>query len=191
MIVPIDYPLLGEPLLIELVNTVYTDRNGTFDYLGDITLAQGWLTAINDRLGAPITLEVAGTTMLKHLRDATRLLTTTSSPAPNPKRFADAIADINRAAALSPAAPQLQWNRNKPTLAPTARPNSLESLLSTLACDVIAVIAGNRAGAIETCSRPDCNMRFLRQHHRRRYCNERCASTDRQSRYYKRTAVAP
>ena len=32
---PIDYPLLGEPLLIELVNTVYTDRNGTFDYLGD------------------------------------------------------------------------------------------------------------------------------------------------------------
>ncbi len=34
----------------------------------------------------------------------------------------------------------------------------------------------------QVCDRPGCNLSYFRDHHRRRYCNLRCANTDRQYR---------
>lgn len=188
---PIDYPLLGEPLLIEFLNTKYVDGSRSIDFLADAKLARGWVIALSDRFGAPIDFDLADTAALRLLRDAIRLLTTTSGPTQKPKSIKDAISEINRAVSLAPRTRMLDWNVGRVTLAAARRPDSIASLLSNLAADAIDIIVGITPSTVEVCSRPECNLRFLRQHHRRRYCNERCASADRQSRYYHRTSTAP
>ncbi|WP_345127456.1 ABATE domain-containing protein, partial [Streptomyces chiangmaiensis] len=76
-------PLLGEPLPVELMNTVSVDRGRTDDALDSDAGAAAWLRAVADRLGteSAITADqldddavrpVAGT--LRTVRDALRRL---------------------------------------------------------------------------------------------------------------------
>jgi predicted RNA-binding Zn ribbon-like protein len=187
----IQYPLLGEPVVVELINTLYVDDNGTIDFLADADLAQGWLIAVRDRIEVSIVLCAVDVDALRELRNAIRLATTIDSK-PSSKLFCEAIDTINRAASLSPITRLLRWNGSKPpTLATPPCHVGINSLLSRFAADAIDIIAGTANGEVAICGRPACTMRFLRQHHRRRYCNVRCANADRQSRYYKRASTAP
>jgi predicted RNA-binding Zn ribbon-like protein len=184
----IDFPILGEPFLVEFINTLYVDGNCVVDFLAEVDRAEGWLAAMRVHLGARIVLDEADTAALRRLRDAIRLLTTTPRSASRLGRAA--VGEINRAAASLPRTPQLAWNRNELVIQPLPQPCSVEALLATLAADAVDVITGSVPGAIVLCGRPGCNMRYFRDHHRRRYCNVRCASADRQSRYYRRITAA-
>ena len=42
-----DYPVLGEPIAVEFVNTLHISPNGSFDFLGDVDLTRWWFDAID------------------------------------------------------------------------------------------------------------------------------------------------
>ena len=44
-------PMLGEPLPVELMNTIWADRDGVHDALSETTGAMAWLQAVAPRLG--------------------------------------------------------------------------------------------------------------------------------------------
>jgi predicted RNA-binding Zn ribbon-like protein len=52
MTVDTEAPLLGEPLPVELMNTVWADRHGRHDALeGDPRRARAWIAAVGNRIG--------------------------------------------------------------------------------------------------------------------------------------------
>ena len=113
--------LLGEPLPVELMNTVSVDRDGTHDALADDGEAAAWLRAVADRIGAEAGTDpgpfdedtmrpVAGA--LRELRDALRRLAAEATADPRPPATApeltrpEAIATLN---ALATTWPELVW----------------------------------------------------------------------------------
>src|SRR5690242_16982620 len=111
--------LLGEPLPVELMNTVWVDRDGIHDALEDESGAAAWLRAVAGRIGAEAGTgqldesavhQAAGT--LRELRDALRLLAAKATGDPRPPATApdltrpEAIARLN---ALAKAWSELVW----------------------------------------------------------------------------------
>ena len=68
-------PLLGEPLPVELMNTIWADRDGVHDALSEATGTEAWLRAITPRVGLPTAsdLDIRAAADIDHLR--LRLLT--------------------------------------------------------------------------------------------------------------------
>jgi predicted RNA-binding Zn ribbon-like protein len=59
-----------------------------------------------------------------------------------------------------------------------------EVLVARLAAGAITFLAGTELELVRRCGHPDCQMFFVQQHHRRRFCHESCAHRARQARYY-------
>ncbi|WP_408057547.1 ABATE domain-containing protein [Streptomyces chiangmaiensis] len=116
--VPTSAPLLGEPLPVELMNTVSVDRGRTHDALDSDAGATAWLRAVADRFGTVTGIRadqldedtmrpVAGT-----LRDALRQLAAAATEDPRPPATAaqparpEAITTLN---VLAQAWLELVW----------------------------------------------------------------------------------
>lgn len=178
-------PILGEPLAVELANTLYIDGDSHFDFLGDAFRARVWLGAVP--LGITVTSELASSDLarLVQLRDAVRRLVLGSVDGA-PSRRQD-VARINKTA-------QLALNRRTLRLDPSGVPAVGDSrrgalanrVLATLADDAIALIGGSLRSRIRRCPGPGCPMFFVQQHHRRRFCHESCSHRARQAAYYQR-----
>ena len=73
-------PVRGEPLSVELMNTIWADRDGVHDALATAREATVWLEAVRDRLPevrsahGPVRRTVTGSDAahLRRLRDAMR-----------------------------------------------------------------------------------------------------------------------
>jgi len=181
------FPLLDEPLVIEFANTDYLDASGPVDYLGTPELVRGWMDEVcPDRIAAPLGVSANDVRSLLELRRCVRA--TLDKPLEVKTK---ALRVINDAARLRPTARLLVVTESgKPTLAIPPNINDVEHLMTTLADDTISLLTGTVAEVVRTCDRPGCHMRYLQQHHRRRYCNPRCASADRQARYNRRRTSA-
>jgi CGNR zinc finger len=73
-------------------------------------------------------------------------------------------------------------------VADSACPSGIDRVLSAIASQVIDAVDRGTLLLNQICSRPDCDLFYFRDHHRRRYCNVRCANADRQARYHTRLA---
>jgi hypothetical protein len=64
-------PLLGEPLPVELMNTIWADRDGVHDALRDPDGTRTWLHAVAARMDlmTPGDLDALTTSDLDHLGD--------------------------------------------------------------------------------------------------------------------------
>lgn len=76
----VEYPVLGEPVVIEFANTLYRDGSTTTDYIETPTLAAGWFAesptaCLSDR---PSRLSRPMIERLRHLRDAVHFLISAS-----------------------------------------------------------------------------------------------------------------
>src|SRR5690349_10930895 len=122
-------PLLGEPIAVELMNTIWADREGVYDALGSPEQARAWLLAIAPRVEAVAVGEHPTTTApptdalagrLRALRDALRRLAaeTTADPravtGPAGADLHAAVTELNRAAAHAPSWSSLQWSHDPP-----------------------------------------------------------------------------
>jgi hypothetical protein len=179
-------PILGEPLIAEFANTLYVDRGLRVDVLEHPSWTTAWLeqAPCANHLTRPQRLRRSDAERLRLLRDAVRGLLL---PTRNAARSAD-IAMVNHAASLASSNRTLIWQPERGLVVTTkAAAPAIDLLLSTIATRVIDAVETGDLRLVEVCTRPDCNMFYFRQHHRRRYCNERCASVDRQARYNRRS----
>src|ERR1700710_941132 len=113
-------PLLGEPLPIELMNTIWAGTDGGHDELTDRAGLLDWLAAVADRAELadlhPANLrDPAALTAFRAPRAALRVPAAAAPGAPRPiaahpaSAVSRAAAEVNRASALAPSWPELSW----------------------------------------------------------------------------------
>lgn len=197
-------PLLGEPLPVELMNTIWADRDGVHDALGSPAETKTWLRSVTDRedvSGAHVTAWLASVSEndlaavhrdLCALRDAARRLAArqtgdTRESALMTVEVATAIACVNALAASAPAWPVLDWPDEG---RPRANRGSLSTagpvFVANMARATVALLGGDGGHQLRACQAPGCVLYFIKQHPRREWCSAGCGNRARQARHYRR-----
>jgi predicted RNA-binding Zn ribbon-like protein len=191
--------LLGEPLPVELMNTVGADRDGIHDALEDDRGTAAWLRAVAGRIGAE-----AGTGpgqpdqdaarpavgALRELRDALRLLAAEATGDPRQPATApeltrlEAIATLN---ALATARPELVWPADgHPSRAYRASGTAASLAVQLIAHQGIELFTGPGRERLRPCLAPNCPLFFIKDHARREWCSPGCGNRARVARHYQR-----
>ena len=174
---------LGEPLAIDLANTVMTvPRGETVDLLGGPDDLRRWTSAEEDRLGN-YTFDPADLAEFRELRDAVRELLGAAAKGtglPSP-----ALRHLNRVSATAPVAPQLivGSDGNEGVAEWTDTRDGLASALGQIARSTIALLSGSEREQLKICGAPSCGMFFLGA---RRWCCSACGNRARAARHYRR-----
>lgn len=193
-------PLLHEPLPVELMNTVWADRDGRHDALSSSEQTSTWLTAIAPRSDLVGDGRLAGTTAdadlsqrLRVLRDALRRLAAEATQDPRATATsgsddrAAAIVAVNAAASASTRWTALHWVGDAaPTRSSHASAPLPEALLAEIANEGIALLAGADRDRLRACLAPGCVLYFVKTHSRREWCSAGCGNRARVARHYQR-----
>jgi predicted RNA-binding Zn ribbon-like protein len=191
--------LLGEPLPVELMNTVGADRGGVRDALDDDAGAAAWLRAVAGRIAAEggtgpgypnedAVRPASGT--LRALRDALRRLAAEATGDPRPPATApeltrqDAIVTLNT---LATARPELVWPAGgHPSGAYRAPGTAADLAVALIAHQGVELFAGPRRDLLRPCLAPNCLLFFVKNHARREWCSAACGNRARVARHYQR-----
>lgn len=191
--------LLGEPLPVELMNTVRIDREGVHDALDSDAEVAAWLRAVGDRIGAEARVVfgeydednlrlVAG--RVRKLRDALRKLAADTTEDPRPPATApeltrsDAVTTLN---ALARARPQLVWSADgQPERTFHVDGTAADLALGLIAHQGVELFAGAGRERIRACLAPNCLLFFVKDHTRREWCTPECGNRARVARHYHR-----
>jgi predicted RNA-binding Zn ribbon-like protein len=197
-------PVLGEPLPIELMNTVWADRDGVHDALRDADGLARWLRELRPRLvpdagpGADRGLDhpLEGDALAaryRRLRDALRRLAAAAtdddrpaaaSPTPD---VATAVDILNSACADAPTWSHLNWPEDgAPSRTDRSSQPRSATAMSRIAEEAIRLFAGEERGELRACHAPGCVLYFLRTHPRREWCSAACGNRARVARHYQR-----
>lgn len=189
MTVASDFPLLGEPLALDLVNTRVHRNAIEVDLLDSPAALTAWLLAERPRLAWVGAANGADLEAVRTLRGpiADLLLALRKRARPS----ADSIAAVNHALSNTAGPPRLSWTATRPQFtAPRAR-SRREALLHTLAADAVALVTGPDARRVRQCAHPDCILQFVARNPRRRWCSaELCGNRARVARHYLRQREA-
>ena len=184
-----DLPILGEPLIAEFANTQYVDGVTRLDVFERPSWIAAWFrhAPCAADLTLPGRLGPQDAARLRVLRDAARdLLECRRDCHP-----AD-IDVINTAAHPAMSQRRLTSTAERDLAVVTViGSHGIESVLAVIALRVIDSVENGTFNLYRVCDRPGCNMFYFRDHHRRRYCNVRCANADRQARYNARRTDPP
>jgi predicted RNA-binding Zn ribbon-like protein len=180
------FPLLGEPLALDLINTRPHTPDGPVDLLATRTGLQAWLDAESERLSSsPARLSAADVHRVLALRDhiATAIDHARRSLRP-PSASLKALTDAQRA---SPIWHQLTWDGQAVAATPQRSGDAGDRLLAHLAYAAIDLLTDPRVTAVRRCDGPDCTLLFLADNPRRRWCSPSlCGNRVRVARYYQR-----
>lgn len=186
--------MLGEPLPVELMNTVTVADGRIRDELAGDEQAAVWLGAVADRIrtelgpaGDPVRRFAAEP--LRELRDALRRLAAETTADPRPPATApeltrpQAVATLN---ALARAQPQLVW----PTGGDPARSYRMDSTsgpaVELIALQGVELFTGPGRELLRPCLAPNCLLFFAKDHGRREWCSPACGNRARVARHYQR-----
>ena len=194
-------PVLGEPLPVELMNTVWADRDGVHDRLATPPETAAWVEALAGRadVHVPGLRFWSGTAgpgevervrgRLVRLRDAARGLAALRTHDPRPVAEgagADDIATLNELAATAPMAPVLEWPEGGgPRLGYRADDGAGDTAVAELARATVRLLAGD-SESLRACLAPGCVLYFVQSHPRREWCSPACGNRARQARHYRR-----
>jgi len=162
-------------LPVELMNTIWADRDGVHDALDDTP--EG----------------ATGRPELRCLRDALRRLAADATDDDRPAgqspvaAVAAAVDEVNRAAAAAPRWKVLLhdgdgWDRR---VASAHDPAAAE--LATIAEQAIDLFGGPGRADLRACHAPGCVLYFVKEHPRREWCSAACGNRARVARHYRRT----
>lgn len=194
-------PALGEPLPVELMNTIWADRDGVHDTLDSVGGVHEWLVDSAERtpFSRPNIRELADGELeatavsLRALRNALRRLAAEATVDPRPAEDSqistvdDAVAVVNATAAATPRWPSLTWAGGT-SLASTVHASAHDGLAVTslIAEQAIALLAGEERGRLRACLAPGCVLYFVKSHPRREWCSGGCGNRARVARHYAR-----
>ncbi len=185
MIAALSFPLLGEPLSLDLVNTRVRRGGVDVDLLDTSPALAAWLAAEANRLPWSGTTGAADLQAVRALRDTLAALLCARRdglrPAPT------ALQRINAALATPASISRLVWASTGPRLAPPAAALKRAALLHALAVDAVELLTGPDAQLLHICEHPDCVLQFVARNPRRRWCSaSACGNRARVARHYLR-----
>jgi predicted RNA-binding Zn ribbon-like protein len=175
---------LGEPLAIDLANTVMVIRERqSVDLLATPADLDLWLQAERARLGE-CEFAVAHLEEIRALRDAVR--GALDAAAQGTALPTEAVRHLNAASAAAPIAAQLEISSAGESRAVdlSAQRDPLTQLLGRLARSAITLLTGPERDSLHVCRAPSCGMFFLGA---RRWCCAACGNRARAARHYHRT----
>lgn len=183
--VSVVFPLLGEPLALDLANTVVREHGELRDLLAEPAGIAAWLAAQGERLGdeAPPDAE-----WLLRLREAVRELLAAAdeqrAPAPSAAETITATARSARPELVGEATgPSVRW------LAVRAPHQPGAATLARIAHSALALI--DAGAGPRRCANPACVLRFAAGDARRRFCVARtCGNRVRQARHRARAQAS-
>jgi len=198
-------PLLGEPLPVELMNTIWADRDGVHDALGETAGAEAWLRAVAPRIGLPAAPDPAApgalaaadldrlTRRLLVLRDALRRLAAEATGDPRPaaasatRELDAAVATVNQAAGAVPRWSALAWTPGEaPSRLARTSGRAADAAVSAIAEEAIGLFSRDDRLQLRACLAPGCVLYFLKDHPRREWCSPACGNRARAARHYQR-----
>lgn len=183
----VHFPLLGEPLSLDLLNTVVRRDGAERDLLDSPAALAAWLHAQSARLTWSGVIDVADLQAVRRFRTTLAELFVARREGRRP-----GIADLRQLnAALSPFVPaaRLAWSGAGPKLVMATRSGTSKrkALLQLLAADAVAVLTGPSAALLRDCAHPDCVLQFVASNPRRRWCSPSvCGNRARVARHYQR-----
>jgi predicted RNA-binding Zn ribbon-like protein len=182
-------PAPGEDrsVALALVNTEVAQRGEPVDLIGDGDALAEWLHRHELPAPRPSAIGDPGVARMRSLRTAIRALFTARTAGTRAPR--SALAEINRAASLTPRVPRLTWDENGPRRATSwpADAEPFEIALATIADDAIATVLGATGERLRACEAHGCTRLFIQDHGRRRWCSRTCGDRVRFARHYRRT----
>jgi predicted RNA-binding Zn ribbon-like protein len=195
-------PLLGEPLPVELMNTIWADRDGVYDALRDPDGTRAWLQAVADRtdLMTAEDLDALAVSELDRLRgrllglrDALRRLAAEATEDPRPaaasaaRELDEAVAVLNEAAGETPQWSVLSWTPGQePSRHTRSGGQAASAAVSAIAEEGVALFGQDLRRELRACLAPSCVLYFLKNHPRREWCSVSCGSRARSARHYQR-----
>ena len=173
--------LTGEPLALDLVNTVARPPSGQVDLLESADDLRTWLAAERDRLDVTDgQIDLSAVRALRaHITRAVEAARASTPPPP------EALRAITAAQRNAPVYQELGWNGQAITVTTRRRGNATAVLLAQLAEAAATLLASPAIGLVRRCEGPGCRMLFLPAHPRRRWCSPAtCGNRARVARYY-------
>ncbi|GAA5155050.1 CGNR zinc finger domain-containing protein [Pseudonocardia eucalypti] len=170
-----DRPLVGEPLGLDLLNTVWLGRGGARDLLADEAGLRAWLTQAG--LDAPVS-------------EPARLAAVTAREA-----IRAHLADPDSPATRATLNEVLAWGRHRPLLDDTGAPGAVAELVEAdrragwLAAVDYLRLRERDADRIRRCAHPDCVLYFYDTSPKRarRWCSMAgCGNRAKAARHYAR-----
>ncbi|WP_405674385.1 ABATE domain-containing protein [Streptomyces sp. NBC_01511] len=200
---PTAAPLLGEPLPVEFMNTIWADRDGVHDELAHPEGLAAWLRGVRSRLPAAEGLSFARLPepsadelrRFRQLRDALRHLAAVTTGDSRDSRGtvsgvasdAAAVAAVNECCAYAPSWSALEWTGDGgPTRTAATNDTATAWILSRVAEDGVRLFAGPGRTELRACHGPRCVLYFVRSHPRREWCSADCGNRARVARHYRR-----
>jgi predicted RNA-binding Zn ribbon-like protein len=174
------------------MNTIWADRHGVYDALTTVSNLRAWLAAVGPGDGAPPSSNAGDLDRFRALRDALRRLAALLTGDTRPRAASAitdvgrAVAEVNQAAALAPAWPQLAYRQGQLQLAPAGRASATRRALSSIARDAIDLMTGDTRASLRACDAPGCVLYFVKDHPRREWCSTACGNRARAARHYER-----
>jgi predicted RNA-binding Zn ribbon-like protein len=180
-------PIRGEPLAVELHNTLYAVGRQVIDGLETVDGLSAWLAAIADRL--PDRARDADPSRHQDFLDLREAVREALHANLDGRRISrQALRVINDFAAGAPVSPRavegpegrLRVEAHRRDADPT------DVALATVAADAIELVAGSGLEELRACRAPNCVLMFIRDNPRRRWCSAACGNRARQARHYER-----
>jgi predicted RNA-binding Zn ribbon-like protein len=195
-------PRLDEPRPIALANTIWTDRAGVHDALGEIADVQLWVRAVGRRmrltpaLGDTDVVTIADAHRLVELREAVRRLAADQTHDPRSlgqSAVTDksaAISIVNAAAAASFVSPELVSDDPKLARRDAWLGGSfVDAFIAVIAREAIELMASPQWQQLRHCVAPGCAYYFLKEHFRREWCSAICGNRARVARHAQRRRI--
>lgn len=195
-------PRLDEPRPIALANTIWTDRTGAHDALGEVADVQRWVRAVRQRMhlspvpGDAEVVTTAAAQRLIELRDAVRRLAAEQTR--DPRSLGEsavldkstAISILNATAAVSFVCPELFVDDTE-----LARRDAwvggsfVDAFTAVIAREAIELTTSPQWQLLRPCIAPGCAYYFVKDHFRREWCSPLCGNRARVARHAQRRNI--
>jgi predicted RNA-binding Zn ribbon-like protein len=179
------FPLLGEPLPLDLVNTWYVQSGQVVDLLPDPEALGEWVAGQGDQI--PVSLrrpDRSSWAAVVRLRGPVKsCIQARRAGRPLSEQ---AVGALNRTAAAAPVHDELRQTPDGSIGRVSRRTGtSAQQLAAILAEATIALLCDGRSLAIRECDGDDCELLFLSAGARRRWCSPAiCGNRARVARHY-------
>lgn len=188
MVAAPSFPLLGEPVSLDLVNTRVRQGGADVDLLDAPSALAAWLAAESGRVPWSGGVSKADLRAVRALRDAIAATLAARRAGTRPPR--GAVKTFNTALSASGTTSRITWTASGPLVEQRATRSNRGALLHALAADAVGILTGPDAALVRTCAHPECVLQFLASNPRRRWCSASvCGNRARVARHYARHGV--
>lgn len=174
------FAILGEPLAVELANTIVVADGERRDLLRTDEDLRAWVEAEGDIVEPRLCPRVGE---VRRLRAAVRELFAALLEQREPDDRAMSL--VNATSRAAPARPVLSWPPGGTPGIEAA--GGRKELLGAIARSAIEVVGGPQRERLRRCEGPTCILLFVAEHSRRRWCSPgACGNRVRVARHYRR-----